>query len=173
MEDELKQWLPENAVVSMKDSQGWDKTDTPLIANFQIDIPAYAVVSGRRLLVPVSLFLAKQKNVFQSPERKYPVYYPYPFSEVDTVVIKLPEGVAVESFPESQSAKPAFAQYTNTGKVVDQQIIASRSLAVKQFLFQPEAYPKLREFFGTVHAGDEAQTVLQMARPQAEAKKPE
>ena len=170
MEEELKQWLPELAVVSMTNSQGWDNGDAALIANFQVEIPSYAVQAGKRLLVPANLFIERKKNLFQRPERKYPVYYPYPFSEIDTVVIKLPEGVALETFPDPQTAKPAFAQYTNSGKVADQQIINSRSFAVKQFLFQPSAYPQLREFFGKVHAGDEGQVVLRTGAMAAESK---
>jgi len=173
MEEDLKQWLPESAVVSMTNSQGWDNGDAALIANFQVEIPSYAVQAGKRLLVPANLFIERKKNLFQRPERKYPVYYPYPFSEIDTVVIKLPEGVALETFPDPQTAKPAFAQYTNSGKVADQQIINSRSFTVKQFLFQPSAYPQLREFFGKVHAGDEGQVVLRTGAMAAESKSAE
>jgi len=41
---------------------------------------------------------------------------------------------------------------------------------VKQFLFQPAAYPQLREFFGKVHAGDEGQVVLRTGAAAAESK---
>jgi hypothetical protein len=169
MEDEIKQWLPDSAVVSMTNSQGWENQDGALIANFQVEIPSYAVEAGKRLLVPANLFIERRKNLFQRPERKYPVYYPYPFSETDTVVLKLPAGVTLETFPDAQSARPAFGQYTNSGKVADQQIINSRSFTVKQFLFQPAAYPGLREFFTKVHAGDEGQVVLRTGATTAQS----
>lgn len=170
MEDEIRQWLPSTAVVALTDSQGWDQTENPLIASFHVEIPAYAASAGKRLLLPASLFQAKQKTAFQKPERKYPVYFPYPFTEVDTVIIKLPEGVQVENFPEPQSAKPPFGQYTNASKFVERQIISSRSLTLNQFFFNSGMYPDLKVFFDKVNAGDEAQTVLRLAHAGEAAK---
>jgi hypothetical protein len=171
MEDELKQWLPSTAVVTLTDAQGWELADSPLLANFHVEIPAYATSAGKRLLAPVSLFQARQKNTFQKTERKYPVYYPYPFTEIDTVVIKLPDGISVENFPEAQSARPPFGQYSNSSRLVDGQIITSRSLTLKQFLYNTSLYPDLKAFFDKVRAGDEGQTVLRLTA--AESPKPE
>lgn len=163
LEDELKQWLPATAVVTLTDSRNWEQTENPLVATFKVEVPGYATSVGKRLLSPAVLFTGKQKTAFQKKERKYPVYYPYPFSEVDTVVIKVPDGVTVENMPEAQTARPAFGQYTTSSKFVEQQLITSRSLAVKQFYFGTNLYPDLKVFFDRVNAGDEAQTVLRLA----------
>jgi hypothetical protein len=169
MEDELKQWLPEGAVVSMTDSMGWDRGEQPLVANFNVDIPAYAAVAGKRLLAPTSLFLTKQKAAFQHVERKYPVYFPYPFTEMDTVVIQLPGEMAVENFPADMETKTVFGQYRNKSKIADNRIVTSRSLVLKQYYFQQENYNDLKGFFGQVKTGDEAHVVLKQGA--AEAKK--
>jgi len=169
MEDELKQWLPEGAVVTMTDSAGWDQKDQPLVANFSVDIPAYASVAGKRLLTPTSLFLTKQKAAFQAADRKYPVYFPYPFTEFDTIVIELPQDMSVENFPADVESQAAFATYRNKSKVAENRIVTSRSLVLKQYYFQQEKYGDLKSFFSQVKVGDEAHAVLKQGA--AEVKK--
>ena len=144
----------------MNYSKGWQETGGSIIADMEIQVPSYASKAGKRLLLPSSLFPTKQKTVFRHAERKYPVYFPYAFSELDLTVIKLPSGYSVETIPEPIEVKPKFGMYRNSTKVSEGQIVNTRGLFISQFMFEPAQYSELKGFFEKVETGDQLQTVL-------------
>ena len=160
LEEEVASWLPSQSTVKMNYSKGWQETGGSIIADMEIEVPSYASKAGKRLLLPSSLFPTKQKAVFLHPERKYPVYFPYAFSELDVTVIKMPAGYSAETIPESLEVKPRFGMYRNNTKVSEDQIVNTRGLFISQFMFEPAQYPELKEFFAKVEAGDQSQAVL-------------
>ena len=160
LEEEVASWLPPGSVAKMNYSQGWQETGGTVLADLEIDVPSYAAKAGNRLLVPSSLFPTKQKEVFRHAERKYPVYFPYAFSELDITVIKKPAGYAVETLPEAIEVKPKFGMYRNSTKTSEEQIVNTRGLFIGQFMFEPAQYSELKEFFGKVETGDQFQVVL-------------
>ncbi len=163
LEDEVTSWLPPQSIARMNYSQGWQETGGTVVADLEIEVPAYAAKVGNRLLLPSSLFPTKQKEVFRHAERKYPVYFPYAFSGLDVTVIKMPAGYSLETIPEAIEVKPKFGMYRNSTKISEGQIVNSRGLFISQFMFEPAQYPELREFFGKVETGDQFQTVLSTA----------
>jgi len=160
LEEEVASGLPPQSTVKMNYSQGWQETGGSIIADMEIDVPSYASKAGKRLLLPSSLFPTKQKAVFLHTERKYPVYFPYAFSELDVTVIKMPAGYSAETIPESLEVKPKFGMYRNNTKVSEDQVVNTRGLFISQFMFEPAQYPELKEFFAKVEAGDQSQAVL-------------
>lgn len=160
METELKQWLPPQSTVKVTDSNGWEDSENPLVVSFAVEIPAYASAAGKRLLLPANLFPTNQKSTFEPRRRKYPIYFSYPFAEYDLTVIEIPKGYSVENMPAQTDKSEAYGQYRSGMKVADNQIIATRSLVMRDFLFRPEKYEELRGFFGAVENADTAQVVL-------------
>ena len=160
LEEEVASWLPPQSSVKMNYSQGWQQTGGSIIADMGIEVPSYASKAGKRLLLPSSLFPTKQKSVFRPAERKYPVYFPFAFSELDVTVIKISPGLSVETIPENIEVKPKFGMYRNSTKVSEDQIINTRGLFMSQFMFEPAQYSELKEFFGKVETGDQFQAVL-------------
>jgi hypothetical protein len=160
LEEEVASWLPSQSTVKMNYSKGWQETGDSIIADMEIQVPSYASKAGKHLLLPSSLFPTKQKAIFRHAERKYPVYFPYAFSELDLTVIKLPSGYSVETIPEPIEDKPKFGMYRNSTKVSEDQIVNTRGLFISQFMFEPAQYSELKELFEKVETGDQLQTVL-------------
>ena len=160
LEDELKQWLPTGAVVKMSIAQGWEDTGGPLVARFSVELPNYATVAGKRLLIPAFLFQSKENRAFAHAQRKYPLYFPYPFTETDAVTIKVPSGFTPESIPAAQDAKLGYARYQNVSNFDGIQLLSQRQLAFNGIYFDLDKYSELKSFFGKVQAGDELQAVL-------------
>ena len=160
LEDELKEWLPKGAIVKMEASQGWEATDDPLVAKFSVEVPDYASTAGKRLLAPAYLFQLKQNQAFTHGQRKYPVYFPYPFTETDSVSIAVPSGFAIESVPQQRDAKLPYARYQNTSQFDGLHLVTQRNLFFNGVYFPLEKYSELKDFFGTVQTGDEQQAVL-------------
>jgi hypothetical protein len=160
LEDELKEWLPKGAIVKMEASQGWEATDEPLVARFSVEVPDYASTAGKRLLAPAYLFQLKQNQAFTHGQRKYPVYFPYPFTEADSVSIAVPSGFTIESVPQQRDAKLPYARYQNTSQFDGLHLVTQRNLFFNGVYFPLEKYSELKDFFGTVQTGDEQQAVL-------------
>jgi len=160
LEDELKQWLPTGAIVKMALAQGWEDADAPLVARFDVELPNYATLAGKRLLIPAFLFQLKQNQAFAHGQRKYPVYFPYPFTDNDAVTIKVPAGFMLENMPPAQDAKLPYARYQNVSQFDGIQLLTQRQLAFNGIFFPVDKYSELKSFFGKVQAGDEQQAVL-------------
>jgi hypothetical protein len=160
LEDELKEWLPAGSIVKMAVAQGWETTGGPLVARFNVEVPNYASLAGKRLLIPAFLFQLKQNQAFAHTQRKYPVYFPYPFTDTDSVTIKVPAGLTLESIPPQQDAKLPYARYQNVSQFDGTQLVTQRQLAFNGIYFDVDKYSELKSFFGKVQTGDEQQAVL-------------
>lgn len=160
LEDEVQRWLPTGAVIKLDKVEGWEASDGPLTASFSVEMPGYASFVGKRLLLPAYLFQAKQMDAFKLSERKFPVYFPYAFSESDRVNIKIPDGYSLETVPQQQSARLGYAAYQNLVQFDGKRLVTQRVLQVNGIFFKVELYPEVKDFFGKVQAGDEQQAVL-------------
>lgn len=160
LEDEVKQWLPTGSLVKMVAAQGWEDFDAPLGARLDVEVPNYASLAGKRLLIPAFLFQLKQNQAFAHSQRKYPVYFPYPFTDNDVVTMKIPQGFTLESAPKPEDAKLPYARYQNVSNFDGLQLVTQRQLAFNAIYLPLDKYSELKSFFGKVQAGDEQQAVL-------------
>ena len=161
LEDEVKSWLP-GAGVKMLSVQGWDTPEQPLVAKFSVEIAGYASSVGKRLLLPSLLFQPEQKDAFKHADRKYPVYYPYAFTERDRVVIKLPAGYSLESVPSKQDIGTGYARYQSVSVSDGKQLVSERLLQFNAIFVQLSKYAELKDFMSKMQAGDEQQVVLRV-----------
>jgi uncharacterized protein DUF3857/transglutaminase superfamily protein len=163
LEDELISILPANAEVKLESVTGWDEPDKPLVAIYDIRIPEFATATGKRLVVPVSIFQLRNKPVLTSAERKTPIYFPYPYQTHDDIKLGLPANVQIETVPDTKPLKPDFAYYqiqrTGAGRVLD----IKRDFAIAVIAFPNTDYGKVKQFFDGVNAADAEQVLLTKA----------
>ena len=117
-----KDGFPRAAVVKLQDSSGWDSIDDPLVARFKIEIPGFASVTGKRMLLPAFFFSTLQKNMFTSQFRRYPITFPFPFTEEDELTVELPEGYAVEEPPYRRKIGLSYAGYEISSQLKDREL---------------------------------------------------
>ena len=160
LEDELRTWLPNGASIKLAKVDGWESSEGPLTASFEVSVPSYGSSAGKRLLVPSYLFQARQMDAFKHSERKFPVYFPYAFGESDRVNITIPSEYTLETVPQEQSADLGYAAYQNLVQFDGKQLVTQRILQVNGIFFRLELYPEIKDFFSKVQAGDEQQAVL-------------
>ncbi len=160
LEDELIAWLPGGATVKLVDVKGWTSPYEPLVARFSVELPGYASTVGKRLLLPSLLFQPQQKDAFKHSERKYPVYFPYAFTERDRIVIKLPAGYAPESVPQKQDVSLPYARYQSISVSDGKRLVSERALDFNAIFVQLAQYPELKNFMAKTLTGDEQQVVL-------------
>ena len=170
LEDELKGWIPTGAIVKMAEVQGMQAVNEPLVARFEVELPGYASAAGKRLLLASYLFQARKKDAFKHPERKYPVYFPYAFAEVDKIGIRLPAGYSVEGAPQPQQAGVPYARYSNTIQFQNSRLTTDRSLIFNGMFIDTSKYAEVKDFFGKVQVGDEQQAVVRIGEGGPNAK---
>lgn len=160
LENEMKQWLPTGAIVKLTSAQGWEAPDDPLIAKFDVTLPNYSSSVGKRILLPWLTFQIHEGDAFKHSERKYPVYYPYAFTEHDRMEIKLPAGYTVESMPPKQDIGIGYARYQIVSATDGKILVLERALALNAIMVPLAHYPELKDFMGKIRVSDEQQMVM-------------
>ncbi len=138
----------------------WSDSEAPLVAEFDLKVPGYAAKVGKRALLPVGLFGADVKHTFEHAGRVHPIYFAFPYQQVDEVTVQLPAGWQVSSVPNPRSADINIARYYMTSKSIDGSLSLKRVLISDMTLVQSQYYDQLRGFFQTVRAGDQDQAVV-------------
>ncbi len=161
LEEEVKGWLPAGAMVEQQSVTGWEGTEEPLKAEFAVRIPNFGTSTGRRLILPPAIFQANEKHPFPHDKRVHPIYFPYPWQEVDEITVQLPEGYKAESLPKKRTSRPKFGRYEISYENQGRTLRLQRSFAMGAIFFPVEHYSSLRLFFDAVRRGDEQQVVLQ------------
>jgi hypothetical protein len=126
-----------------------------------LKIPGWKSSAGRRALLPVGIFAAREKQVFEHEARIHPVYFTYPFQTEDDIAFTLPTGWQVSSLPAVQNLDAKAALYSLKAETSNGSLHLTRKLNVDMVFLQQKYYPALRAFFQTVRSGDEEQIVLQ------------
>ena len=124
-------------------------------------IPGWVSGAGHRALLPVGIFSATEKNVFDHTERVHPIYFEFPSQKIDDVSISLPLGWQVSSLPSAQDKDAKAARYVMKAENDKSTVHLNRVLNLDLVLVEAKYYPVLRNFFQVVRTGDEEQVVLQ------------
>jgi hypothetical protein len=132
-----------------------------LTADFHIKIPGWVSSAGRRGLVPVGMFSAPERHIFDHANRVHPIYIEFPFERIDDVKIELPQGWQVSTAPKEQKEGGNVVGYTLKVDGDKQGLHMQRTLRVNLLLMDQKYYASLRSFFQVVRTGDEQQVVLQ------------
>ena len=159
LESELLSRLPVGSTVHLRSAEGRDSVEEPLALHFDAAVPGFAVKSERRLLVPARLFQEVAPEIFTAT-RRYPVYFPYTWSSLDNVSIRLPAGYSVESIPDGREMKLASTRFIATRSLDADTLKEFCGLAVNSIYFEPEKYSELKGFFDRLRAAGEEHTVL-------------
>lgn len=158
LEDEAKAWLPSNAEVSVAAQPDWE-SDKFFAIRYKVSVPIMSS-AGKRVLMPAHLLVFNQHDVFPHAERKYPVYFNYPYANVDEMHIELPESLKIESLPAPTDVKLPYALYASTYKQTGRQLVISRQLLMGGNVFPVDMFKELKGFFQQAHTADQQQILL-------------
>jgi hypothetical protein len=161
LEDEAKQYVPAAVEIELTNKPEWSSSASSLTAEYKLKIPGWVSGAGRRALLPVGIFSASEKNVFDHTERVHPIYFEFPSEKVDDVSISLPLGWQVSSLPSAQDKDSKVVRYVLKAENDKNTVHLNRQLIVDLLFLDAQYYPALRNFFQLVRTGDEEQVVLQ------------
>jgi len=161
LEEELSALLPMGATAAMTKVENLDNNADVIIAEYDVTVPGLATAAADRLLLPVSPMLGTGQSPFRHSERKYPVYFPFPFREFNDIVIALPDGLSVETRPQAKKSESDHFSYSLVcAQEGPQKIHIQRDLVVKKSYFPVDQYKTVKAFYDAVRTNDEEQIVL-------------
>jgi hypothetical protein len=163
LEDVVERSLQRGSTAKLVSADGWQATDAPLKAEFELHFPNYDVRTGQRVVLPLGVMQSALRGSFTSTRRVNAVYFDYPFERYDDITLELPSGYTVESLPAAQSTEREGGQYRIGAEVVDNTIRVQRSFKQTKYYFPAASYSSLRSFYDLVRSGDEQQATLKSA----------
>jgi transglutaminase-like putative cysteine protease len=164
LEDEIKGWLPSDAKFELTNIINWDKIEEPLVVQGKITLPNIGQVAGKRLLLPLGLYLSSQRQLFDPATRKQDIYFPYPSETTDEFSIQLPAGWQPSTVPAPLSINPGGGfRFEISTKQVGNEIQIHRHFVIGGMLYSADSYPQIRDFFHSTKSSDDQQLILQAA----------
>jgi len=164
LEDEVKGWLPAGSTAELSSVSKWDEASESLDADFALKVANYGAATRRRLLLPLAVFESTTLHALRNSRRVHPVYFPYPYQELDEVTLQLPADRKVEALPAPRSQSTLFGTYKASYESQTGSVKFQRRFVMDRTFFRVEDYPRLRVSFDSVRAGDEEPVVLQKAQ---------
>jgi hypothetical protein len=161
LEDQLREYIPVGIDVELTNKPDWGSSASTLVAEYDLKVQGWASGAGKRALVPMGLFSATEKHVFEHANRVHPIYFEYPFEKIDEVTIDLPLAWKVSSLPAAQNQDAKAVLYVMKAEDDKGTLHVTRRLRVDLVMVDPKSYPVLRSFFQVVRSGDDQQVVLQ------------
>jgi hypothetical protein len=161
LEDQVKEYIPVGTELDLTNQPDWKSSSLPLVAEFDLKIPGWVSGAGRRALLPVGIFCATEKHIFEHAARVHPVYIEFPHEKVDDVTIDLPLGWQVQSLPQPQTQDGHVVAYELKAEKGANSLHVTRKVTVDFMLMETKYYTALRSFFQVMRTGDEEQIVLQ------------
>jgi hypothetical protein len=161
IEDVVREFIPVGIDVDLKNKPEWNSSSPTLVGEFEIRVQGWASQAGRRALIPVGLFGAPEKHVFEHASRVHPIYFDFPTARIDDVTIELPLDWKVNSVPAGHKDEGRVCSYNTTLENKNGTLHLTRDLNINVLVLETKYYGALRKFFQTVKTSDEQQIVVQ------------
>jgi hypothetical protein len=161
LEDYVKEVVPVGIDVELTNKPNWTSSSPNLTAEYTLKVPGWVSGAGKRALLPVGLFSASEKHMYEHSTRVHPVYFHFMNQEVDDVQIALPLGWQVGSLPQPVTQDGKAIVYNLKTENKNGTLHLERHLKIELAYLEPKYYPTLRNFYQLVKNADEQQIVLQ------------
>ena len=159
LEDEIRGYVPVSAEAELTNTPDWSSSSPTLVAEFKLKVPDWASSAGRRTVLAAEVFGGDEKHLFEGASRVHPIYFHYPYADMDDVTITPPPGLQI-TLPQPQTADIKACVYNLTAENKDASLHLSRHLTVDLAMVDPRYYGALHKFFQAVRNGDEQQIIL-------------
>lgn len=160
LKDDVKREISA-AEVSAIVIENLDSGSKPLIMRYKVRVPNYAQKTGKRLFLQPGFFEYGKSAVFSSSDRKYDIFFRYPWSEEDKIEIAFPKNFDLDN----AETPPDVADPSRIGSSVvrmgvdkaNNVLIYNRKFhfgAGGNVLFNSSVYQPLKGLFDAFHKSD-------------------
>ncbi len=160
LEEDMKRLLPGGSTVKLTSIDNLKDEDKPLAVHYNVEVLTMASVVGSRLLLPMEIFQSNDRNPFVHEQRTWPVYFSYPYQEIDEVNIQVPPEFSVENLPQAKVNQSDFAYYDSKWAASGNHLQLVRRFAMLGFFMPKTLYPQIRTFFQQMSSSDQESVVM-------------
>jgi hypothetical protein len=168
LKDEIKNQMSTAEITNIKIENVTDHVK-PLVYSYHVRFPNYAQRTGKRLFLQPAFFQYGKGPMFATENRRYPIYFHYPWSEDDSVEFDLPAGFALDNAEApSPFGAGALSEYRpKLSTTTDSRLMVySRSFFFGgggAVLFPVTSYGQLRNYFDMLSKQDNHSVALKQA----------
>jgi hypothetical protein len=172
LRDKIKEALSTAELSDIKIENVTDQTK-PFTYSYHVRVAGYAQRTGKRLFLQPAFFEHGVNSLFTAGQRRYDIYFHYPWSEEDQVSIDLPAGFVLDN-PDQPA--PFGAGQISQYKVTIGMTADNRTLVYKRkfffggggnIIFPSASYPALKQLFDAIHTNDNHTITLKQAEAAA------
>lgn len=163
LKQEVQRFVPTGIEAKLTNQPDWSTAEAPLVAEFELSVPGWAQLAGRRAIFPSALFGAPEKHTFEHVARDQPLSFDFPYQLADDVTVTLPEGWKVDSIPKPAGLDLKGLIYKASAETQGQTLRLTRQIDLGVIFVNVKFYPAIRNFYQTVRAGDDQQIVVSPA----------
>jgi hypothetical protein len=163
LEESITRTVPSASEVTLTNQPDWNGSAAPLVAEFTLKVPGWAAPTGRRVMLPVGLFSAQEKHLFDHADRVHPIYMDFPFQTKDDMTIAVPGGWQFGTLPPEHKQDGHIITYSLAVSKDGSKLKLVRNMSVNFLILETQYYAALRTFFQGVKTSDDQQIVLQPA----------
>lgn len=121
---------------------------SPITETIDFEIENSADIINDKLFFSPMFFLKSSENPFKAEKREYPVDFTYPFESNYNIIITIPDGYAVESYPEQvKMALDELASFSFLVNVSGNKIQLKVVKTQKTPIISSEYYESLKEYY--------------------------
>ncbi len=149
--------------------------EQPVVESYHVRIAGYAQRIGRRLFFEPGYFQHGRAPMLTTSTRTHPIYFPYPWTEDDTVIIDLPKGFALDNAdqpPPEAAAGTTIKHEMHIGITQDGRTLRylrRLSFGIDQkILFQTSEYPLLKSALDSLGERDAHKIAIREMMPEEE-----
>ena len=164
-EKEQRKWLFENLDIPSFEIIDFQleqmKKEIPeLNAKIDVSVHRFASVSGKRLFFQPNIFNQRSSISIPQKERIYEFILDFPYEDVDSVLIKIPQGYHLEFIPERVTIDSPYGNYESQILPEDEKILYIRKCALIKGKFPASEYLDFVNFVNDIAEADKAKLVL-------------
>jgi len=160
LEDQVKEYIPVGIDVELTNKPDWASSAPTMVAEYDLKVQGWVTGAGKRVLLPVGLFSAPEKHLFEHTNRVHPIYFQFSSRKTDDVTIELPLGWHVSNLPAELNNDQKAAAYHLKADNNKATLHVTRQLNSDLLMLDAKSYPALRSFYQAVRTGDDQQIVL-------------
>jgi hypothetical protein len=166
--EDRQTWLLEhlktpNVTLSALSIEGLENRSPEITVRMTATLGRYAALNSSRLFFNPSLLTKRTYIPAENHARKSPVRYSYPFLDIDSIYVALPQMFTIETLPKDVNVRTSFGAFScRTIAMGDTALMYIKRTEVSSSMIPPEKYPEYRSFHMEMVKADKAQVVLRV-----------
>jgi hypothetical protein len=163
LQTSLEEQLPKTLEVKVDKVTSFEEYEKPLVVSYTVT-GTMGSQAGKRLVMPVDLFLANESATFPHQKREQPVYFHYPHVVQDALRLKFVAGFEVEAVPPAAKfSLPAQESYDLNVSTDGKSFTTRRNYVRAEVVVLAKDYEVLRKFYSQFESKDQESVVLKLA----------